>query len=369
MAVSDPAGTSVASPERASSLRLAGERALARALMSLPGPVQVRLSGRPPVQIDGQTLTPETQLTLALLARRGEDAIETLTPEQARLMRRRTAALYGGRARPVGAVGELSIPAEQPLRARHYAPLAGEEGRGMIVFFHGGGFVFGDLDTHDSLCRELCRHAGAHVLAIDYRLAPEHPFPAAVEDAETALRWAFANAQRLGADPARIGVCGDSAGGNLAAVACQLAARAGGPQPAMQLLIYPVTDFTGRRRSRELFGEGFFLTNANMDWFDAQYLGPGRAYAADPRASPMLAGELSGLAPALVVTAAFDPLRDEGEEYAQALRAAGTPAILRRVPGVIHGFVSALGVSASARDAVVEMAGGARAMLAAASPG
>jgi acetyl esterase len=367
MAASGPAGTSVASLDRAGSLRLAGERALARALMSLPGPVQVRLSGRPPVQIDGQTLAPETQLMLALLARRGEDAIETLTPEQARIMRRRTAALYGGRPRPVGAVADLSIPAEQPLRARHYAPLAGEEGRGMIVFFHGGGFVFGDLDTHDSLCRELCRHAGAHVLAIDYRLAPEHPFPAAVEDAHAALRWAFANAQRLGADPARIGVGGDSAGGNLAAVACQLAARAGGPQPAMQLLIYPVTDFTGRRRSRELFGEGFFLTNANMDWFDAQYLGPGRARAADPRASP-LAGELSGLPPALVVTAAFDPLRDEGEDYAHALRAAGTPAVLRRVPGVIHGFVSAVGVSPSARDAVVEMAGAARAMLVA-SPG
>ena len=346
-------------------LRLSVERILLRALLALPAPLQVRLSGRPPVRVDGDTLAPETQLTLAVLERRGEQSLHTLTPERARRDRRRVAALYGGTPEPVGAVGDLEIEGEVRLRARHYAPIAPGGPQPLLVFLHGGGFVFGDLDTHDGLCRLLCRHTGAHVLAVDYRLAPEHPFPAAVEDASAALGWALANAELLGADPLRVGVGGDSAGGNLAAVACQLAAHAGGPQPAMQLLIYPVTDFTARRRSRELFGEGFFLTNAHMDWFDAQYLGVNRASASDPRASPLLAADLSGLAPALVVTASFDPLRDEGEEYAQALLAAGSQVTLRRFPGLIHGFASAAGVSRSCRDAVVETAGGARVMLAA----
>jgi acetyl esterase len=235
----------------------------------------------------------------------------------------------------------------------------------LLVFFHGGGFVFGDLDTHDGVCRLLCRHAGAHLLAVDYRLAPEHPFPAAVEDARGALSWAWAHAHELGADPARLGVAGDSAGGNLAAVVSQLAARDGGPAPVLQLLIYPATDSTRRRRSRELFGEGLFLTDANMSWFEASYLGSvGDPNGHDPRASPLLASDLSGLAPALVVTAGLDPLRDEGEDYANALRAAGTPVALRRFPGFIHGFISAAGISRACRDAVIEVAGATRGMFA-----
>jgi acetyl esterase len=202
------------------------------------------------------------------------------------------------------------------------------------------------------------------VLAIDYRLAPEHPFPAAVEDARGALGWAFANASQLGVDARRIGVGGDSAGGNLAAVVSQLAARDGGPAPVLQLLIYPATDFTVRRRSHELFGEGFLLTDPEMDWFEINYFGDAREQAHDPRASPLLSEDLSGLAPALVVTAAFDPLRDEGEEYAAALRAAGTPATLRRFPGFIHAFVSTTGISRSCREAVIEIAGATRAMFA-----
>ncbi|MBV8219110.1 MAG: alpha/beta hydrolase, partial [Solirubrobacterales bacterium] len=225
------------------------------------------------------------------------------------------------------------------------------------------GFTYGDLDTHDGVCRVLCRHAGVHVLAVDYRLAPEHPFPAAVDDARAALSWAFANASRIGADPARIGVGGDSAGGNLAAVVSRLAARDGGPAPALQLLIYPATDMTTRHRSRDLFAEGFLLTESEMDWFEDNYLGVERTSSNDPRASPLLAEDLSGLPPAFVVTAAFDPLRDEGEAYAKALEEAGTPATLRRFPGFIHGFVNAAGVSRTARDAVVEIAGVTRAMF------
>jgi acetyl esterase/lipase len=341
---------------------------LASALAGLPSGVQVRLSGKPPVHVDGDTLAPEAQLSLALLERRREPRLETLSPAQARQARRRLAAVYGGRPVAVGLVRELEIEATVPIRARHYAPSEHGGPRPLLVYYHGGGFTFGDLDTHDGVCRMLCRHAGAHVLAVDYRLAPEHPFPAAVDDARAALRWAYANASELAADPRRIGVGGDSAGGNLAAVVSQLAARDGGPAPVLQLLIYPATDFTSRRRSRELFGEGFLLTNAEMDWFEANYLGAERAHASDPRASPLLAKDLSGLAPAFVVTAAFDPLRDEGEEYAKALQQAGTPATLRRFPGFIHAFIAAAGVSRTCRDALVEIAGATRAMFAAAAP-
>jgi acetyl esterase/lipase len=335
-----------------------------RALAALPPGLQVRLSGRPPIELDGDTLAPEVQLGLAMLERRNEPRPETLTPDEARRRRRQLMAIYAGRPTEIGAVAELELDTPVPVRARHYAPAEIGGPRPLLVYYHGGGFLYGDLDTHDGLCRMLCRHAGAHVLAIDYRLAPEHPFPAAVEDARAALRWAFANAGGLGADPRRIGVGGDSAGGNLAAVVAQLAARDGGPAPVLQLLIYPVADFSQRRRSRELFGDGFLLTDSEMDWFEANYLGADSADARDPRASPLLAHDLSGLAPALVVTAAFDPLRDEGEAYAQALRDAGTPATLRRFPGFIHGFVSVAGVSRNARHAVVEIAGATRAMFA-----
>ena len=271
--------------------------------------------------------------------------------------------MYAGKPTTVGAVADLELGGEPPLRARHYTQAEPGDPHPLLVYYHGGGFTYGDLETHDGVCRILCRHAGAHVLAVDYRLAPEHPFPAAVEDARAALRWAFANAGALGADPTRVGVGGDSAGGNLAAVVSQLAARDGGPPPVLQLLIYPATDFSARRRSRELFGEGFLLTQSEMDWFQSNYLGPERSDTRDPRASPLLAEDLSGLAPAYVVTAAFDPLRDEGEEYAEALRAAGTPVTLRRFPGFIHAFIAGAGVSRNARDALVEIAGATRAMF------
>jgi acetyl esterase len=340
-------------------------RGIVLALGALPPAAQLRLSGKPATCIDGNVLAPEMQLTLALLARRGEMSVETLGVERARRERRRMAAVFAGKPEAVGSVADLQIDTEVPLRARHYAPLEAGRADPLLVYFHGGGFTYGDLDTHDGVCRLLCRHAGARVLAIDYRLAPEHRFPAAVEDARAALSWAFAHAHELGADPDRIGVGGDSAGGNLAAVAAQLAARGDGPAPVLQLLIYPATDCSGRRPSREQFGDGFFLTSSQMDWFETNYLGSvGGANCDDPRASPLIAKDLSGLAPAIVVTAGFDPLRDEGEEYAEALRAAGTPALLRRFPGFVHGFTGAAGVSRVCRDAVVEIAGMTRAMFA-----
>lgn len=333
-----------------------------RALPVLPAPLLYRLSGRPAVSIDGATLAPEVQLVVALRERQGHARPERLSVQAAREERRRAAAVFGGPPAPVGAVADLAF--EGPggeLRARHYAPL--EPGpRPLLVYYHGGGFTYGDLDTHDALCRMLCRDAGVHVLALDYRLAPEHRFPAAVEDAAAALAWAFEHAERLGADGSAIAVGGDSAGGNLAAV---IARQASGERfrPAGQLLIYPVTDFTARRRSRELFGEGFLLSNAEMDWFEANYLGPGAAQASDARASPLLAPDLGGLAPAIVVTAGFDPLRDEGEEYAAALARAGTPVVLRRFPRYTHAFLNAAGVSPACRAAVAEIGGMLRALL------
>jgi acetyl esterase len=285
-------------------------------------------------------------------------------------MRRRLATVYSGRGEPVAAVEDLELDTAVRLRARHYVPPGATAASPLLVYLHGGGFTYGDLDTHDGLCRMLCRHAGTHVLAIDYRLAPEHPFPAAVDDARAALAWAIAHAAELGADPAAVGVGGDSAGGNLAAVVAQLAARDGGPPPVVQLLLYPATDLSRRHRSRELFGEGFLLTDAEMEWFECNYLGSGREGADDPRASPLLAEDLSGLATAIVVTAAFDPLRDEGEAYADALEHAGTAVVRRRFDGFIHAFAAATGVSRGSREAVVEVAGMTRAAfaLAAAAP-
>jgi acetyl esterase/lipase len=331
----------------------------------LPGRVQVLLSGRPAVVVEGERLLPEVQLSLALLERRGEAHPEALGATAARLERRRLAAVFAGPPERVAAVQDRTLELDcATIAARHYAPPEAGGPHPLLVYYHGGGFTYGDLDTHDGLCRLLCSRAGVHLLAVDYRLAPEHQFPAAVEDARAALAWACANAALLGADPLRVGVGGDSAGGNLAAVVCQLAAHDGGPSPAVQLLIYPVTDMSRRHRSRALYGEGFLLTDAEMGWFETNYLGPGREQAADPRASPLLAEDLTNLPPALVFTAAFDPLRDEGEQYARALRAAGTRVLLRRFAGFIHAFASAAGVSRPCREAVIEIAGALRAAFA-----
>ena len=335
----------------------------ARLLSTLPPQVQLGLSGRPPVRVDGQTLEPELQLALSLLERRGAPPLETLPLAEAREAYRRQTAVSGGAPVSVGGVRDLEIEgAEGPLAARHYAP---EDPGGpcpLIVFFHGGGFVIGDLDTHDAPCRLLCRHAGAHVLAVDYRLAPEHPFPAAIEDGRAALRWAAAHAAGLGADPGRIAVAGDSAGGNIAAVVAWLAARKGGPAPVLQVLIYPSTNMVEPTRSHELFGGGFLLTRELLEWFAAQYIAGSDPY--DPRLSVLRADHLGGAAPALVVTAGFDPLRDEGEAYAEKLRAAGVPVVLRRFPGLVHSFLNAVGTSRVSRDAAIEIGGATRALLA-----
>lgn len=347
----------------------AADRALVRALSLLPARAKLRLSGGAPVRLDGQELDTDTQLLLAAMKLRGEPDAAVVGVEGLREERLRASVLIGGRPAPVASVRDLRVPGgEGEIPVRHYAPAEAGGPHPLLVYLHGGGWVFGDIATHDSLCRMLCRHGGVHVLSVDYRLSPEHRFPAAIEDSQAALRWAREHAAELGADPARVGVGGDSAGGNMAAVLSLLAREAGEPGPAIQLLIYPATGIRAQEhwRSRELFADGFFLTTEQMAWFEEQYLGAGHGLDEDIRVSPHRAGDLSGLAPALVVTAGFDPLRDEGEEYARRLAAEGTHTVLRRFPGLIHGFASMPGVSRAAHDAVIEIAGAMRAMLAAA---
>jgi acetyl esterase len=212
-----------------------------------------------------------------------------------------------------------------------------------VVYLHGGGFVIGDLDTHEAVCRELCREVEAVVVSVDYRLAPEHVFPAAVDDSYAALRAVAEHIDEYGGDANRLAVGGDSAGGNLAAVCAQLA-RADGLALAAQLLVYPAVDLLGEYESRVVNADGYFLTYADMQWFARQYLGMDETHpdaatlALDPRVSPLHATDLSGLAPAIVATAEFDPLRDEGDRYAQALADAGVRVEHRQFAGLIHGF-------------------------------
>ncbi len=221
-----------------------------------------------------------------------------------------------------------------PLPIRIYRP-AGAAPKPIIVYFHGGGWVLGSLDTHDATCRALARDTDAVLVSVDYRLAPEHRFPAAVEDSGTAVAWAAAHADELGGDADRLVVAGDSAGGNLAAVIAQRS-RVGGPKVAFQLLIYPVTDHEFTSDSMEDNAEGYFLTRDAMRWFYSHYLNDD-AEGDDPRVSPLRADDLGGLAPAFVLTMEYDPLRDQGVAYARALAAAGTDVTATTYPSLFHG--------------------------------
>ncbi len=341
------------------------EGALALGLMRLPAVLQRLLAGGRAIRIDGQELDAQMQLACFLIEHSGRPSFETLPPAEARTELRRTAAVFEGTPLPISLVEDRRIPGPAgEIPVRFYRPFASGDALPLLVYLHGGGWVVCDLDTHDACCRFLARHAGVNVLSIDYRLAPEHPFPAAVDDSLAAFRWAVAHARELGSDPARVAIGGDSAGGNLSAVVAQCTARDGGPQPALQLLLYPVTDLSTKHESYRLFGKGFFLTEAEMDWYRGHYL-PDASAALDPRASPLLASDLSGLAPAHVVTAGFDPLRDEGEQYAKRLEAAGVRVVARRFSGLIHGFVNAPTVSPATRRAMTEICALLRAELSA----
>jgi acetyl esterase len=297
-------------------------------------------------------IDPKAQALLDARNALGNPAYRTMTVEAARTMTIQQSTGLNKRRAAVAAVTETSFSGPGgPLRVRVYRP----EGAGpfpTIVYFHGGGFVLCDLDTHDGLCRALCKASGSVVASVDYRLAPEHPFPAAIDDAHAATRWAMANASSLGGDPSRVVVAGDSAGGCLAAVACLRLRDEGGPPPRGQALLYPITlcrlDSTP---SYHTYAQGYGLTRDSMLWFLDHYL-PDRSFADDPFASPLLARDLSGLPPALVITAEYDLLRDEGEHFADRLRAAGVATTSIRYDGMIHGFLRYVGILDQSREGI-----------------
>jgi acetyl esterase len=257
-------------------------------------------------------------------------------------------------AQDVAETRELAIPGPAgAIAARYHRAWGAESGAPLpcVVYFHGGGWVCGDIDTHDAVCRGIANHARCAVVSVDYRLAPEHRFPAAPEDAGAALHWISANAASLAVDPARLAVGGDSAGGNLAAVAAIVARDAGGPPLAMQILVYPVTDLALESASYARLAEGYGLTREDMRWYRDHYLRDERDIG-DWRASPLRAPDLSRLPPAYVITAGFDPLHDEGKAYAERLAEAAVPVTYECFEGQIHGFLVMGGVMAAAGHAV-----------------
>ncbi len=343
-------------PSTSRSLRQRAETGVQAGVVStvlrLPGPVQRRLAGRR-VVVDGQTLDVQVQLLLRLQRLARVPVPDVLGPVAGRAALDGQAAAMGGQQR-VGVVVDRTVAG---LPSRVYLPSAlatTSDPRPTLVFFHGGGYFLGGLASHDSACRMLARESGVQVIAVDYRLAPEHPFPAAYDDATAAYSWVVEHAEELRVDTARLAVGGDSAGGNLAAGVALYAARQRLPL-AFQLLVYPVTDPTATTRSRRLFAEGFYLTQGFIDVANESYL-PDPADHVDPRVAPLRAEIPPGLAPAHVATAGFDPLRDEGEAYARRLQDAGVAVELRRHASLIHGFLTWVESGEANRAANLELA-------------
>jgi len=292
------------------------------------------------------TLDPQVAMFLQMQAAAGAPPMEQFEPAALRQAFSMQSKMTAAPPAEMASVEDKLIPGDgSDIPVRIYRPLTdGDDLLPVLVFYHGGGWVICDLDTHDDACRSLAAEGKCMVVSVDYRLAPEHKYPAAVDDAWAALLWVAENGTSIGADNERIAVGGDSAGGNLAAVTALMARNQGGPEIAFQLLIYPVTDISNlNRQSHQLFAENYGLTYAAMTWFRDHYL-PAGQNPADPHISPLCADDFSGLPPAMVITCEADVLRDEGDAYAEAVHGAGVHVDQRRYPGMIHGFFSMAGV-------------------------
>jgi acetyl esterase len=297
-------------------------------------------------------LDPQMKAYIDQLASFNMPPMSTLQPAQIREGMRMQIQMTG-ETEPIAHVENRTIPGpagQIPIRV--YRP-AGDDLFPVLVFFHGGGWVIGDLDTHDGQCRSLANGTNCVVVSVDYRLAPEHPFPAAPKDCYAATNWVAEHADEVHGDPRHIAVGGDSAGGNLAAVVAQMARDQGGPKLVFQLLVYPATNFQAETASLRENSQGYGLVSEDMAWFKNHYLN-GKDETGNPQASPLLATDLSNLPPALIITAEFDPLRDEGEEYGQRLQAAGVPVTISRYDGVIHGFFGMATILDKAKLAINE---------------
>ena len=331
------------------------QRLILRKLLSLPAPVLRLMSGGGVVYQGGRTLDPAFQFLAAQA--RGQPSMTAMSPPEARRANRAALAVLTADREPAVRVEALTIEGPQaPIPARAYRPDNQDPHVPLLVFAHFGGGVIGDLDTSEAFCSILAGIARCPVLSVDYRLAPEHRFPAGLEDALFAYRWGRDNARRFGAPEGIAAVGGDSMGGNFAAVVCQELRAAGEPQPSLQLLVYPCVDVACQSASMTTYAEAFPLSRAMMDWFMGHYLGP-KDSPDDPRLSPLRARDLRGLAPAVVVTAGFDPLLDQGEAYARRLREAGVPVAYRCYDSLAHGFTAFTGVVRCADVACREIAG------------
>jgi acetyl esterase/lipase len=337
-------------------------------MLSLPAPILRALSGGGSVYIGGRTLDPRLQYLASQAS--GAPPLSSLTPPEARAGTAGLLAVMAGPLEPGVRVEPLTIPGgEGEIGARAYRPDDQDSAAPLMVFAHFGGGVIGDLDTCEVFCTILAKQARCPVLSVDYRLAPEHRFPAGLEDMMAAYRWALSNGGRFGAPAGVAAVGGDSMGGNFAAVVCQELKRLGERQPAMQLLIYPALDVAGEGPSMSTYADAWPLSRSTMEWFMGQYMNaedsPG-----DLRLSPMRARDLRALAPAMIATAGFDPLLDQGEAYAKALADAGVATLYRRYDNLAHAFTAMTGVVPAADAACREIAALTRqAMLGQTTPG
>lgn len=299
-------------------------------------------------------LHPQAKVLLGIIEQSGAPPVFALSPVEARAMYRERRFFTQPTPPDMAEVRDLEAPGPAgPVPLRLYRPQGSAAGDilPVLVYYHGGGFVIGDRDTHDVLCRELCNGSGAAVVSVDYRLAPEAPFPAAVEDCWAATQWVVDQGGALGVDPTRLAVGGDSAGGNLAAVVSILARDAGGPAIRFQLLIYPGTEMVSTRASHETLAQGYLLTRDSLDYFHGHYIAD-PAHNDDWRSSPILREDLSNLPPALVITAGYDPLRDDGLAYSQRLTEAGNRCTHICFERQIHGFITMGKVLEEANTAV-----------------